>query len=292
MNLIVESPVPRIEFADVRYIYHSGVVALAGISLAIPPGQSVAIVGENGAGKTTLAKHLNGLLRPTAGQVWIGSRDTQVDCSPAELAHDVGYVFQRPEDQIFCRTVREEVAFGPRNLAFPTHEIGARVADALAASGLDGLADVHPYDLHAAQRKWVAIAGVLAMATPVVVLDEPSAGQDAVGVARLVALCRALTAAGRTVIVITHDIEFAADVVERVVVLRAGAVVVDGPAGEVLASPELEETAGIAPPQLLQLGRALGLRRGEGEQTMAMAMTVGEFVVDYCLARVPRVTVQ
>jgi energy-coupling factor transport system ATP-binding protein len=144
------------------------VQALRGVTLTLPPGVAVAIVGENGAGKTTLVKHFNGLLRPTSGSVVVGEWDTR-RYTVAKLASRVGYVFQNPDDQLFARTVIKEVSFGPKNLGRSEADAEAAARAALEAVGLADQADTHPYDLHLSQRKLLALAAVLAMHTPVIV---------------------------------------------------------------------------------------------------------------------------
>ncbi len=248
----------NITISDLHFTYPTGVEALRGVSLAIAAGEAVAILGENGAGKTTLVKHLNGLLRPTRGRVAVGDWDTR-EHSVAQLAGRVGYVFQNPDDQLFERTVQAEVAFGPRNLGRSEAEARAAVAEALAQVGLAERAADNPYDLHLSQRKLLALAAILAMRTPVVVLDEPTTGQDARGLAGIAAIIAALRAAGRTVIAISHDVDFCAEHFERAVVMAAGQVVADGPAGEVLGQADVLRSAEVEPPQLARLAAALGL---------------------------------
>lgn len=244
---------------QIRNLYHrypNGVIALRDVSLSIAPGERVAVLGHNGAGKTTLARHLNGLLRPTHGVVLLGEWDTRQQ--PVErLARRVGYVFQNPDEQLFARTLRDEVAFGPRNLGYPPARTAELVAEALSQCGLSGLAEAHPYDLAWPQRRWVAIASVLAMNTPVVVLDEPTAGQDEAGLARLASLIQSLAARGRTVIVISHDLEFCSACCERWIVLQAGAVRYDGAWRAALSEPARLTEAGLHLPPLLRLVRAL-----------------------------------
>ncbi len=241
---------------DLHYDYGAGVEALAGISLDIRPGEHVAVVGQNGSGKTTMAKHLNGLLLPARGEVEIGEWNTRTH-SVAELSRRVGFVFQNPDDQIFSRRVADEVAFGLRFLALAPDEIERRVAAALERAGLNGLQDVHPYELLFTQRKWVALASVLVMDTPVLVLDEPTSGQDAHGLARWSRLLHELD--DITVVAITHDVDWCAEQFDRVVAMHAGRAVMDGPAREVLGNSELTVKARLDPPQITRLGQALGV---------------------------------
>jgi energy-coupling factor transport system ATP-binding protein len=248
----------QIAIEHVTYRYPSGFQALDEVSLSVAPGESVAIIGENGAGKTTLVRHLNGLLKPSSGMVTIGDWDTRKQ-SVAALARRVGYVFQNPDDQLFERTVRSEVAFGPKNIGRMQPEIDAAVETALGKVGLSGMGDRHPYDLHISQRKLVALAAALALDTPIVVLDEPTTGQDARGVALIGQIRANLAREGRTVIAITHDIDFCAENFPRVVVMGQGHILADGPSRQVLADTATLNRAEVEPPQLLRLAAGLGL---------------------------------
>jgi len=256
----------------VSFRYPGGVLALSEANLRVAPGETVAIVGENGAGKTTLARHLNGLLRPEAGTVWVGDWDTRQK-SVAMLSRRVGYVFQNPDDQLFARTVWDEVAFGPRNLGRTAVEIEADVRLALERCGLSDAAARHPYDLAAPERRFVALAATLAMRTPALILDEPTTGLDAGGVDRLGDVVQSIRKEARTVVAITHDLDFAADHFERVVVMSRGRILADGPAREVLGQVDLLQEARIRPPQLVALALALDLP--------ATPLTVAEFVEAY-----------
>ena len=243
--------------------YPNDVEAVRGVSLVFRPGEAVAILGQNGSGKTTLVKHANGLLRPAEGDVRIDGASIagrRVD----ELAATVGFVFQSPDDQLFERSVEREVGFGPRNIGFDATITGRLVDVALGAVGLAGQRTTNPYDLDLSQRKLVALASVLATDPAIVVLDEPTAGQDPDGVARVGEVIRALRDAGRTVIAITHDMEFAATSFDRIVVMRRGEVVADGPPGAVLGggNAELLASTGLTPPPAARIARALGLPDG------------------------------
>ncbi len=240
-----------------HFSYPSGVEALRGVSLAIAPGEQVAIVGQNGAGKTTLVKHLNGLLRPTLGSVSIGDWLT-TGRSVAQLARRVGYVFQNPDDQLFKSTVRDEVRVGPLNLGFPPERVAQQIEAALELLGLTGEAGTNPYDLTPTWRKRVAIAAVVAMDTPILVLDEPTTGQDYRSVQHLAGVIRSLKAQGRTIVAISHDIDFVAENFERVVVMGQGQVLLDGPAGQVLGQEDILNSTYVQPPQLTRLGCRLG----------------------------------
>lgn len=243
------------------HVYAAGDVrALDGIDLCIGAGESVALIGQNGSGKSTLARHLNGLLRPTRGRVLLDGRET-ADLTVARLARTVGLCFQDPDRQVFSGSVRAEVAFGPRNLGMRGTALDGAVAAALEAVGLTDEGRVNPYDLGDSRRKLLAIASVLAMGTPVVVLDEPTTGQDARGVARVGDIVRRLSAEGRTIVAISHDMAFVAEHFERVVVMRAGRVVLDGTPAEVFGEstwPTLGTTY-LEPPYAATVGARLGL---------------------------------
>ncbi len=243
---------------QVSFTYPSGVAALRDISFSVQPGESVALIGQNGSGKTTLARHLNGLLKPTRGRVVVGDWNTQQH-TVAQLAARVGYVFQHPEHQIFKRVVRDEVAFGPRNLGFPAERVDELVALALRATKLQDVVESHPHDLLPALRKRVTLASVLAMDTPIVVLDEPTTGQDADGVRVIGAIVADLQRAGRTIITISHDIDFCADHCSRIIVLGGGRVLLDGPPSLVFTQTDVLTQTAVEPPQLVRLAERLGL---------------------------------
>lgn len=261
-----------IRFEGVRFTYPSGVEALRGVSFGVEPGERVAIVGQNGAGKTTLVRHLNGIHQPTAGTILVGGRPT-TGRSIAELARQVGYVFQNPDEQIFAATVRADVEFGPRNLGQAPDEIAARAMKALEQVGLAGQAEVHPLHLSLSERKRVALAGVLAMGTEIVVLDEPTTGQDARGVELIAGVVESLTAQGRTVIAISHDMDFCAEHFDRVIVMAKGEVMADGGPRDVFTQTEALRQAAVEPPQLLRLAGRLGWSR--------RPLTAAEFVDAY-----------
>ncbi len=243
------------------HVYSDGEVrALDGVDLRIAAGERVAIIGQNGSGKTTLVRHLNGLLRPTAGRVLVDGTDA-AHLTVAQLAARVGLVFQDPDRQIFAGSVRTEVEFGPRNLGRSRSEVAAATDAALEATGLAGEARTNPYDLGGSRRKLLALASVLAMRTPVLVLDEPTTGQDARGVERVRALLDTVAGEGRTVIAISHDMRFVAESFQRVVVMRAGRVILDGTPGDVFGAGSWEtlRSSFLEPPLAAVVGDRLGL---------------------------------
>ncbi len=247
-----------IEISDLHFSYPDGTQALEGINVSIPAGQAVALVGHNGAGKSTLARHLNGLLQPSKGNILVGGWNTR-DYPVDELASRVGYAFQNPDDQIFSRTVGEELRFGPTNLGFTPTQIEERVNDALSLLGLIGMQNTNPFDLQWAVRRRVAISAVVAMDTPILVLDEPTGGQDRAGREQLGKLVLALRERGKTVLAITHDLEFAAEFFERILVMKAGKLIGDGESHNILADDQLLISTGLVLPPLFQLGKQLKL---------------------------------
>ena len=263
----------ELRLEGVTFDYPGGTRALDGVDLVIEAGTSLALVGANGSGKTTLARHLDGLLRPTSGRVLLDGEDI-LGRHVAELARVVGLCFQLPDRQIFGRTVRDEVEFGPRHAGADTETAFARTEDALARVGMADELGTHPDDLGETRRKLLTIAAVLAMDTPVVVLDEPITGLDARGVALINALIADLVAEGRTVVGISHDMRFVAETFERVVVLDAGRIVLEGTPAEVFAEdawPTLR-AASLEPTAAAVAGARLGLGSTPTEDALAEAL--------------------
>lgn len=263
----------RLDLEGVGFVYPDGTRALADIHLRIEPGEVVAIVGQNGSGKSTLVRHLDGLLRPTEGRVLHDGVDI-AGTRVAALAARVGIVFQNPDRQIFAGRVRAEVEFGPRILGRGDAEAVAAAGAALEAVGLTAYADDNPYDLGFSRRKLLSLASVLAMGTPVVVLDEPTTGQDARGVERIRAVVETIAAEGRTVIAISHDMRFVAETFRRIVVMGAGRVLLDGPPADVFgepAWPTLRSTY-LEPPLAARAGARLGLGATPTEASLVDAI--------------------
>jgi len=251
-----------LEAAGLWFWYGEGAPVVRDVSLVIESGQFVALVGANGSGKTTLIKHFNGLLRPRRGQVRVAGQDA-AGRSMGELARQVGYLFQRPEQQIFSPTVRQELAFGPRNLGLPQADIDARVEAALARFRLVAVAGQPPAILSYGLRRRVTLASLAAMDPPVLILDEPTVGLDARGLEETFGWLANLHAQGRTVLLVTHDMSLAAEHAGRVVVLGQGQVIADGPPAQLFQRSDLLARAALAPPPITALAQALhphGLR--------------------------------
>ena len=242
------------------YRYPTGALALDDVDLRIAAGERVALIGQNGSGKTTLVRHLNGLLRPTSGRVLHDGNDV-ARRTVAQLARSVGLAFQDPDRQIFRGSVRSEVEFGPHNLGIRGADLRAAVDASLAEVGLNGEAATNPYDLGASRRKLLALASVQAMGTPVLVLDEPTTGQDLRGIEFVRRVIERAHADGRTVIAISHDMRFVAESFDRIVVLLAGRVILDAAPASAFAEASWEalRTTYLEPPLPAVLGAKLGL---------------------------------
>jgi cobalt/nickel transport system ATP-binding protein len=235
-----------VRLQGVSFRYPDGQQALVEVSLDVPAGGTVGIVGANGAGKSTLLMHVNGLLRGTGEVVVDGTRLT--DRTLAEIRGRVGFLFQSPDDQLFMPTAWDDVAFGPRSAGLGEAEVSRRVQEALAAVRMEAAASRPPHHLSLGQKKRVAIATVLALECGVLALDEPSSGLDPRGRRDLSALLAGLP---QTQLIATHDLEFVLERCDRVVVLREGSVVADGAPVPILSDAALMEDAGLeVPPSL------------------------------------------
>jgi energy-coupling factor transport system ATP-binding protein len=243
---------PAIQVKGVDYTYPGGVKALSGVNLTIHHGEFVAIMGENGAGKTTLVKHFNGLLRPERGAVLMDEADTS-KTSVAKLSRRVGLVFQNPDDQLFEETVEKEISFALVNFGFSESIVEKRVNWALNLLDLSEYKDSSPFTLSGGERKRVALASVLAWDPDILVLDEPTVGQDYGQKERLRHFLVQLRTQGKTVIVVTHDVEFVAESQPRIVLMAGGRVIGEGPAKEIMTCPEKLADCSVAQPEITRL---------------------------------------
>jgi energy-coupling factor transport system ATP-binding protein len=264
----------RLQAVGLTFAYPGRPPVLRGIDLDLEPGTYLALLGQNGAGKTTLAKHFNGLLRATQGQTLVDGQDAS-RLSVGELAHKVGYVFQNPDHQIFSENVADEIRFGPQNLGFPDEDVADRVDWAMNTFGLRALAGERPATLGFGLRRKVALASVLAMGTPALILDEPTTGLDRPSAHALMATVGELAAKGRTVVIITHDTRLVADFVPDCAVLHEGELLGHGPTGAVLRDAALTSRAGLELPQVGQLSVRLGMTDDQ------LALSVRQFIKTY-----------
>jgi len=255
-NTVVDHQSSIILIDNVRFSYPSGVEALRGVSLTIGAGERIALLGRNGAGKSTLLRHTNGLLQPSDGQVLVKGVDTR-KTTVARCARHVGIVFQDIRNQLFARTVREELRFGPRNLGYPAAEVDALVEQAMVALGLSHFAETHPYDLPPALRRLVAVGAVLAMNSDVLVLDEPTAGLDNPSIARLKALAHALVAQGKSIVVVSHDLDFCFEALDRVILMQNGQITLDSSWSQLDEPMRTTLEADVGLPLALQAARTL-----------------------------------
>lgn len=238
-----------INVEDVYFKYPNGVEALKGVSLQITDGEFVAIMGQNGAGKTTLVKHFNGLLKPTRGRVLIDDVDTR-HVSVATLARKVGFVFQNSDHQLFSETVEDEISFALKNFGFDEKTIKERVDWALNILDLTRYRKTSPFMLSGGERKRVALASVLAWDPKILILDEPTIGQDRNQKERLRQFIIQMNHQGKTVVIVTHDIEFVAECEPRVILMADGRIVADGSARNVLTNPDLIAKSWLLLPEI------------------------------------------
>lgn len=246
-----------LETRDLTHTYRGNVLALEGVNFVAERKRRIAVIGPNGAGKSTLFKHFNGILRPTSGEVLIRGEPITKE-NLREVRKFVGIVFQNPDDQIFSPTVEQDVAFGPTNLGLDEATVAHRVEEALHLLGLEELRNRVPHHLSGGEKKRVAIAGILAMEPQVLVLDEPTAGLDPLGVADLVAFINRLPEEyGMTVIFSTHHLDLVAEMADYIYVMDHGRIVASGTVEEVFARPELLARTRLDVPPIPKLIRSL-----------------------------------
>ena len=248
-----------IEFKGVSFVHQTGVTALSDVSLSIGKGETVAIVGENGAGKTTLVRHTNGLLKPSKGSVVVGGVDTR-DTTTATLSRTVGIAFQNPDHQLFSESVENEVKFAMRNFRFGEALVSQRLDWALKFFGLEQYRKSSPLVLSGGEKKRLTLACILAWDPDVVVLDEPTVGQDSLQKEKLTQIFRLLQSTGKTIIIVSHDVEFLWPIQPRLVVMSRGRVVADGKISKIMADRKLLEGARVTQPQLLRLHASLATK--------------------------------
>jgi energy-coupling factor transport system ATP-binding protein len=241
-----------ISVENVSFHYPGGGEVLRDVSLKINDGEFLAIMGENGAGKTTLVKMFNGLLKPTEGKVSVDGVGTS-EKSVAQLSRDVGLIFQNPDHQLFAETVAEELSFSLRNFGFGEDVIERRVNTLLNTLDLDRYRSSSPFILSGGERKRVALAAILVWDPKHIIMDEPTIGQDYLQKDRLRNFIVQLVSQGKTIVIVTHDVEFVAECKPRVVLLSRGRIIGDGPAVKILTDPSLVEKASLVMPQISSL---------------------------------------
>jgi len=252
IEVSASSPVPEERPSHVRIEklccrHENGSETLKNISLELKHGEFLALLGHNGAGKTTLAGHLMGFFRSSSGRILLNGKDIE-DYSTAQLSRQIGYLFQNPDSQIFMSSVFEEVRFGLENLKIPEDEINRRVNSALEMMELAAYRNRHPQALSRGQRQRLAVASILALEPNLLILDEPTTGQDREHIHKFLDKIRELNRLGKTVILITHDMELVAEYADRVIVLKQGEVLLDGATADVFSNTEELSAAGLIPP--------------------------------------------
>jgi energy-coupling factor transport system ATP-binding protein len=268
-----------LELNKVTFRYKDGCVAVQDTSLTIEQGNFIAIAGRNGSGKTTLTKLIMSLLKPTAGVIQFRGQDTR-NCTPADMARSIGYVFQNPDRQIFRDTVAAEVAYGPEQLGFSPDKIKENVEKALQTVGLEQLATAYPKGITKSQKQKVAIASALAMDPHVLILDEPTSGQDAQASKNLMELLKTLNAAGVTIILVTHNMELLARYAQRVVIMDKGTKAFDGPTCELFGRQRDVASWGLREPATTVISRRLGeygveVTTAPGELAASLSVLLG-----------------
>lgn len=250
---------PVINCEHLWHVYPNGVEAVRGVNLQIKAGEYIAFVGQNGSGKTTLVKHFNGLLRPTRGKIEINGKDIVTE-KVSSLSRKVGYVFQNPDDMLFCSSVEEEVGFGPKMIGLQENEVKAKVDEIIADLGLTPIREDHPFALSLGDRQRVAVACALALDPETFVFDEPTTGQDYFGGESIMALIDKLYAKGKTIIIITHDMNLVAEHAKRIVVMSHGQAVMDGTPAQVFSNITELNKLSLRPPQVSVVAQKLGCK--------------------------------
>jgi energy-coupling factor transport system ATP-binding protein len=252
---------PVVKFSGVDFSHPNGIAALKNINLEINRGELIGILGTNGAGKSTLVRHINGLLKPTHGTVSVFGNDTK-QASAASLSRNVGVVFQNANNQLFATSVRAEIEFGLKNFKLDEATIRDRTDWTLNTFGLQNYADTPPMELSGGEKKRLCTALVLAWDPDILILDEPTVGQDSQQKERLSDIIKLLVGQSRTVILVSHDVEFVWKLQPRTVLMHAARVVADGPAQKIMALDNLTSASNVLPPQLVDLFKLLSINSG------------------------------
>ena len=281
---------PILDVRGLSHVYSKGTPfeqkALDHVSLQVMQGEFIAIIGHTGSGKSTLIQHLNGLLKPTGGQVFFHGQDIFAKSTNLRnIRFHIGLVFQYPEYQLFEETVEQDIAYGPMNMGLEHDEITRRVQDALEAVGLpQDISDKSPFELSGGQKRRVALAGVIAMQPEILILDEPTAGLDPAGREEMFDLIRDLhEKRGTTVILVTHSMEDAARVASRLVVMKHGKIFMTGTPAEVFSRAEELEQSGLTVPQVTKIMLELQKR---GLPVKANCFTIEQAMVQLLACRI------
>jgi energy-coupling factor transport system ATP-binding protein len=262
---------------NLTYRYPDGTLALRNVNLSVHEGEFIALIGQNGSGKTTLSKCLNGLFKPTEGRVTVDGLDTR-HSSITNMATRVGYVFQNPDHQIFNNSVWKEIAYGPRNIQLPEDEVKARVEESASVVGLDpSYFEMHPFFLPKGIRQRIAIASILALRPKMIIVDEPTTGQDMKQSLEIMDFLKRLhEEKGHIIVIITHDMPIVALYAKRTIAMAHGQVLIDSTTREVFSHPEILKETYVEPPQITKFAQEnTGL--GFTKDVMSVQEAVGQF---------------
>lgn len=247
-----------LELRKLNFAYKNQSHVIQDVSLTVSPGDFLAIVGRNGSGKTTLTRLIMSLIKPLSGDILFQGKVIP-NCSPAKMAHHIGYVFQNPDRQIFHDTVAEEAAYGPTQLGYTPEETTTFVNEALEVTGLSALAGAYPLSLSKGQKQRLTIASALAMQPKMLILDEPTSGQDARQRNQLLQLLIKLNQQGTTILLVTHDMDLLAACAHRAIVMATGHKVFDGSVAELFQDTLQLKSWGLIEPTALKISRGLAL---------------------------------
>lgn len=250
------------------FTYPGGKIALRGVNLDVFKGEFIGIIGNNGCGKTTLVKHFDGLLKPTDGEVFVDGVKTTKQAMGV-LAAKIGYVFQNPNLQIFSNTVEDEISFGPRNLGWSEEKIKEELTSVLRLVDLENKRKDNPFFLSIGMKQRVAIASSLIMHPEVLIVDEPTTGQDMTLSYQLMELLKRLNDEGHTIIIITHDLWIVAEYTKRTIIMGEGKVVFDGPTKDIFCDMTIWERVALEPPQVVRLAQKLRINGCPGVLTVS-----------------------
>ncbi|MBS7249232.1 MAG: ABC transporter ATP-binding protein [Candidatus Freyarchaeota archaeon] len=245
-------PELAIDVANLNYKYPDGTWALRNVSLKVYAGESVLLLGISGVGKSTLLMNLNGLLTPTKGTIHIFGKKV-IDKNLKEIRRRVGFVFQNPENQLFCPTLWDDVAFGPINMGLPSQEVEKRVDWALKLVGLKAYAEKPPHHLSFGEKRRAAIATILSMEPDILLLDEPTANLDPKSVENIINILRDISSKGKTIIIATHDVNILPQITDRTIIMYKGKIKAVGPTTEILSDVATLEKYGLKLPLVGQL---------------------------------------
>ena len=250
----------KIEVKELTHQYPSGDIALSGINTVFEGIEPIAIIGQNGAGKTTFVKHLNGLLRPTCGEILIDGESIK-NHTTAFWSRKIGYVFQNPDNQLFLESVKKEFEFGPKQQGVSKEEINERLKVVADLVGLTEKLSIHPFDLNATEKKFCTIGSILMMNPEMIILDEPTCGQDLEGNRRLTRIITALKENNQLCITITHDMKFVVKNFDQIIVMSEGKILKKATKEVIFSSPEILQASSVSPPPITRVGQALALER-------------------------------